>query len=157
MPDQKCESAPKIKCVIWDLDNTLWDGILVLDGSSDLCLKPGIRDVIEGLDLPGILQSVASKNNPADAMDVLKSWNLAEYFLFPQISWNPKSESIASIVQQMNFGADSVLFVDDSPFELEQVRAVLPAVRVLNAEEYKNLLSRPEFDVPVSEESDKTR
>ncbi len=153
LPDKKSQRTPKIKCVIWDLDNTLWDGILIEDGSSNLRLKPGIREVIEELDRRGILQSVASKNNPSDATDVLKSWNLADYFLFPQISWNPKSESIASIIQQMNLGADSVLFVDDSPFELEQVRAVLPEVRVLKAEEYKNLLSRPEFDVPVSEES----
>jgi FkbH-like protein len=152
-PDKKSQSMPKIKCVIWDLDNTLWDGILIEDGPSNLRLKPGIREVIEELDRRGILQSVASKNNPSDAINVLKSWNLAEYFLFPQISWNPKSESIASIIQQMNLGADSVLFLDDSSFELEQVRAVLPEVRVLKAEEYKNLLSRPEFDVPVTEES----
>ena len=47
--------------------------------------------------------------------------------------------------------------MDDSPFELQQVRAVLPEVRVLNAEEYKNLLSRPEFDVPVTKESTSRR
>jgi FkbH-like protein len=150
---KKPQSAPQIKCVIWDLDNTLWDGTLVEDGPSNLRLKPGIREVIQELDRRGILLSVASKNNPAEAMDVLKSWNLAEFFLFPQISWNPKSESIASIIEQMNIGADSVLFVDDSPFELEQVRAILPEVRVLKAEQYKNLLSMPEFDVPVTEES----
>jgi len=153
LPGNKLQIAPKIKCVIWDLDNTLWQGILVEDGSSNLRLKPGMREVIEELDRRGILQSIASKNNPEDAMDVLKSWNLAEYFLFPQISWNPKSESIRSIIQQMNIGPDSVLFVDDSPFELEQVRAILQEVRVLEAHEYKNLLSRPECDVPISEES----
>ena len=157
LPEKKSQSAPKVKCVIWDLDNTLWDGILIEDGPSKLRLKPGIREVIEELDRRGILQSVASKNNPTDAMDVLKSLNLAEYFLFPQISWNPKSESVASIIQQINLGAESILFVDDSPFELEQVRAVLPEVRVLNAEEYKNLLSRPEFDVPVTKESTSRR
>jgi FkbH-like protein len=151
--DEKPKEPRKIKCVIWDLDNTLWDGVLIEDGSAKLKLKPGIREVIEALDRRGILQSVASKNNPSDALEVLKSWNLAEYFLFPEISWNPKSASIASIVQQMNLGADSVLFIDDSPFELEQVRAILPEVRVLKAEEYKALLSRPEFDVPVTEES----
>jgi FkbH-like protein len=53
----------------------------------------------------------------------------------------------------MNLGADSVLFVDDSPFELEQVRAVLPEVRVLKADEYENLLSMPDFDLPVTDES----
>ena len=150
---EKSQKAPKIKCVIWDLDNTLWDGTLIEDGPSNLQLKPGIREVIHELDRRGILQSVASKNNASDAMEVLKSWDLAEYFLFPQISWDPKSESIASIIQQMNLGADTFLFVDDSSFELEQVRAVLPEVRVLKAEEYKNLLAMPGLDVPVTEES----
>jgi FkbH-like protein len=153
LPEKQSPGKPKIKCVIWDLDNTLWDGVLVEDGSSNLRLKPGIREVIEGLDRRGVLQSVASKNNHSHAIEVLNSWKLAEYFLFPQISWNPKSESIASIIQQMNIGADTVLFVDDSAFELEEVRAVLPDVRVLNAEGYKDLLSIPEFDLPFSEES----
>jgi FkbH-like protein len=150
---KKPQKTPKIKCVIWDLDNTLWDGILIEDGPSKLRLKPGIREVIKELDRRGILQSVASKNNASDAMDILKFWNLGEYFLFPQISWNPKSESIASIIQQLNIGADTVLFVDDSPFELEQVRAVLRDVRVLKAGEYQDLLSMPELEVPVTEES----
>jgi FkbH-like protein len=156
-PAEKPKKAPKIKCVVWDLDNTLWDGVLIEDGPAELRLKPGIQEVIQGLDRRGILQSVASKNNAADALEVLKSWNLAEYFLYPEISWNPKSASIASIIHQMNLGADSVLFIDDSPFELEQVRAVLPEVRVLKAEEYKTLLSRVEFDVPVTEESTNRR
>jgi FkbH-like protein len=153
VPQQKAQKVPKIKCVVWDLDNTLWDGVLVEDSPSRLRLKPGIREVIEELDRRGVLQSVASKNNHAEAMDVLKSFNLADYFLFPQISWSPKSESVASIVQQMNIGADTVLFIDDSPFELEQVRSVLPDIRVFHADEYRNLLSRPEFDLPVTEES----
>lgn len=145
--------GPKVKCVVWDLDNTLWDGILVEDGAALLRLKPGIRDVIVQLDRRGILQSIASKNNASDAMDVLKSFGLEEYFLFPQISWNPKSEAIAAILQQLNIGAETILFIDDSPFELEQVRAVLPNVQVLKADQYENLLSRSEFDVPVTEES----
>jgi FkbH-like protein len=153
LPNHKSQKVPKIKCVIWDLDNTLWDGILVEDGPSNLRLKSGISGVIQELDRRGVLQSVASKNNHSEAMAVLTSWNLAQYFLFPQISWNPKSESIASIIQQMNIGADTVLFIDDSPFELEQVQSVLPEVRVLQAKQYQDLLSMPEFDLPVTEES----
>ena len=147
------QSRAKIKCVIWDLDNTLWEGILVEQGPSKLRLRPGVREFIEELDQRGILQSVASKNNPEEATDVLKSLDVAEYFLFPQISWSPKSESIASIIQQLNIGADTVLLIDDSDFELEQVRNVLPDVRVVRADETGNLLSIPELDVPVTDES----
>lgn len=152
-PSETSDKMTKVKGVIWDLDNTLWDGILIEDGPSNLRLKPGMREVIEALDHRGILQSVASKNNLPDAMEILNSWNLAQYFIFPQVSWQPKSESIATIIHKMNIGPDTVAFIDDSPFELEQVRASIPEVRVIRAEEYQNLLARPEFTVPVTEES----
>jgi len=86
-------------------------------------IEAGIVDVIRQLDERGILQSVASKNNHDDAMEVLKRFELDEYFLCPQISWRPKSEAISEIALRLNIGLDSVLFVDDSQFELEQVKA----------------------------------
>jgi FkbH-like protein len=149
----KPAKLPKVKVVVWDLDNTLWDGILVEDGAAKLRLKPGVREVIEELDRRGILQSIASKNNHDEALSVLKSWKLDEYFLRPQISWQPKSESISAIIRQLNIGADTVLFIDDSSFELEQVGSMHPTVRLLKAEEWPGLLAKPELAVPVTEES----
>lgn len=55
----------KIKCVIWDLDNTIWDGVLSED--KEVKLNDNIKEIIEELDKRGILQSVASKNNYDDA------------------------------------------------------------------------------------------
>ena len=78
---------PKVKCVVWDLDNTVWDGVLIEDGPDRLTLKPGISDVIKELDRRGILQSVASKNDYDHARPVLDRFGLAEFFLYPQISW----------------------------------------------------------------------
>lgn len=149
--------AKKIKCVVWDLDNTMWDGILVEDGPAKLKLKPGIADVIRTLDSRGILNSVASKNNPDEAMQVLRQFQLAEYFLCPQISWQPKSESIRTIARRLNLGMDSFLFIDDSQFELEQVKAVCPEVRVLNALQYQALPEMKECQVPVTAESQQRR
>ncbi len=154
---QEAEKASKIKCVVWDLDNTLWDGILVEDGARKLKLKPGIADVIRALDARGILHSVASKNNHDEAMLALKQFQLDEYFLCPQISWEPKSEGIRRIAQQLNIGVNSLLFVDDSPFELEQVKAVCPEVRVLDAVQYRNLPDMKECQVPVTAESKERR
>ena len=153
----KSAKSPKVKCVVWDLDNTLWDGILVEDGPSKLLLKPGIREILVELDRRGILLSVASKNNEAETMSFLKSLGLDEYFLCPQISWRPKSESIAAIAKQLNIGVDTLLFIDDSPFELEQVRSMRPEVKLLDAREYQSLLTRPELNVPVTEESSSRR
>jgi len=143
----------KVKCVVWDLDNTLWDGILVEDGLEKLTLKLGIRGVIEELDRRGILQSVASKNNYDEAMAVLKRFGIDEFFLSPQISWQPKSDAVQEIARQLNIGLDTLLFVDDSEFELQQVSGTLQDVRTINARRYRELTDLEESQVPVTAES----
>lgn len=143
----------KIKCVVWDLDHTLWKGILVEDGPEKLQLRPGIVEIIKELDRRGILNSIASKNNHDDAMQVLKHFQIDDLFLYPQISWGPKSEAVAAIAQQLNIGADTLLFIDDSEFELQQVKAAHPKVQVLNANQCLSLLDRKDCQVPVTAES----
>jgi FkbH-like protein len=149
--------AKKIKCVVWDLDNTLWDGVLVEDGAQGLRLKPGVAQIIKTLDQRGILQSIASKNNPEDALPVLGKFGVEEYFLGPQISWQPKSQGIQSIAQQLNIGMDAILFVDDSEFELQEVKGVCPEVRVLDAKLYRSLPERDECQGPITAESRERR
>jgi FkbH-like protein len=135
--------APRlgIKCVVWDLDNTLWDGTLTEDGASALQLKPGMVEILEDLDRSGILQSIASKNNPDQAMQVLKQFNLDHLFLYPQISWAPKGQAVQAIAHQLNIGIDTVLFIDDSEFEREQVETSCPGVHVMDAIDYRSVAS----------------
>jgi FkbH-like protein len=151
------DCSRKVKCVVWDLDNTLWDGILVEDGPKNLTLKPRIRMVIEELDRRGILQSVASKNNQGETLALLRQMEIDEFFLAPQISWLPKSSAIQEIARQLNIGLDSLLFVDDSDFELGQVSAILPDVRIMNANKYLEILDLDECNVPVTAESRERR
>jgi FkbH-like protein len=151
------EKPNKVKCVVWDLDNTLWDGILVEDGYEKLTLKPGIRQILEQLDQRGILQSIASKNNQEEAWAALKRAQLDEFFLAPQISWLPKSGALQEVARQLNIGLDSLLFVDDSEFERRQVSAVLPEVRTLDAARYTDILQLDECNVPVTAESRERR
>ena len=155
--NQKPQVSKKIKCVVWDLDNTLWDGILVEDGPAKLKLKPRIAQTLKELDERGILHSIASKNNRDQAMSALKTFGIQEYFLCPQISWEPKSRGIEAIARQLNIGVDTLLFVDDSEFELQQVRAVQPEVRVLNAERYLGIVEMEICQVPVTSESRQRR
>jgi FkbH-like protein len=160
-PDEREETKKEknrpVKCVVWDLDHTVWEGILVEDGAESLKLKPGIVEIIKELDRRGILLSIASKNNSDEALKVLKDFGLDEYFLYPQISWGPKSEGIKAIAKSLNIGLDTFLFVDDSPFELEQVQSTCPGVRVLNAAEYCSLPIRPECQVEITEEASRRR
>ncbi len=152
IPESSTEPK-KVKCVVWDLDNTLWDGILVEDGVDKLTLKSSIKEVIEEIDRRGILQSVASKNNHDEAMSVLKKFGIDEYFLSPQISWRPKSQAVQTIAHQLNIGLDTLLFVDDSEFELQEVSGVHPDVRTLNANKYLEIANLEECQVPVTDES----
>ena len=148
------KTAEKVKCVVWDLDGTLWNGTLIeTEDPGMLTLRPGVRELMEALDNRGIIQSVASKNDYAAAMVVLERLEIAEYFLYPQIHWNPKSGSMEQIAKSLNIGIDSLAFVDDTVFERQQVASVWPQVRTYDATEIAGLIERPEFDVPVTEES----
>lgn len=135
------DTKKNVKCVVWDLDHTLWDGVLV--EGDELVLKTQIADVIKALDAKGILQSVASKNNPEDALAKLDAFGLSDYFLYPQISWNPKSSSIATIREKLNIGIDTFMFIDDQPFERDEVQALHPEVECVDATDYLALLEHP--------------
>lgn len=154
------ESLPSVKqwkCIVWDLDNTLWDGTLIEDGPEGIRLRDEVVALIKETDRRGILHSIASKNNPADAMNVLQRWGLAEYFLHPQIGWHPKSQSIARIAKLLNIGVDTLAFVDDQQFEREEVRARHAQVAVVDASDVRSISSRQECLVLVTEESQRRR
>lgn len=132
-----------VKCLVWDLDDTLWDGVLLEGGVSGL--KPGVLEVIRELDRRGILHSVASRNEPEHAVSTLENFGLAEYFLAMQIGWKDKSESVAEIARRLNLGLDTFAFIDDQPLEREEVRFHCPEVRVYDAVDYLRLPQLPEF------------
>lgn len=135
-------SEKKIKCVVWDLDNTIWNGVLT---EGDVSLKDGIMDIIKTLDKRGILQSVSSKNNFDDAYKKLEEFGIAEYFLYPQINWNPKSSSIRVIREKLNLGIDTFAFVDDSVFEREEVAHEIPEVTAIDAADIADMIDNEIF------------
>jgi FkbH-like protein len=150
---QPATSAKPVKCVVWDLDNTLWDGVLVEDGLEGLTLKPGIQAIISELDRRGVIQSVASKNNPDEALGALQHFGIQEMFLYPEISWRPKGEAIARIAANLNIGVDSLLFIDDQEFERKQVETTCGGVRTLDSKRYGALLEMEQLNLPITSES----
>ncbi len=132
-----------IKCVIWDLDHTVWDGILLEDG--DVRVRPGVREAIETLDGRGILHSIASRNDRATALAKLRELGLEEYFLYPQIHWNPKSGSVEQIAKDLNLALDAFAFIDDQPHERDEVAFSLPQVLCIDAAEVGRLVEMPEL------------
>jgi methoxymalonate biosynthesis protein len=136
-------SVETIKCLVWDLDNTLWQGVLLEDG--EVRLTDDVRRVIEGLDERGILQSVASRNDHDHAWPWLEKLGLADYFVLPRIGWSAKSAAVADVIERLGFAEDTIAFIDDQPAERAEVASRLPAVRLYPAGTAAGLLDRPEF------------
>lgn len=140
---RQAEPTPKVKCVVWDLDNTVWDGVLLESAAVEL--RPGIFEVFRALDDRGILQSIASRNEHEIAMAKLKELGVAEFFLHPQIDWGAKSEAVSEVIRLLNIGADTVAFVDDEPYERDEVVAGVPGVRQIDSADYLSLPDRPDM------------
>lgn len=149
-PEEKqvTPATKMIKCVVWDLDETLWRGVLLEDPS--VSLREEAPSVIQMLDGRGILQSVASRNDARSAMAQLQAFGLAPFFLYPQIHWSSKVGSIVRIAELLNIGLDSVLFIDDQPAERDEVTFSLPQVQTLAPPaDLQDLLDLPELTVPI--------
>jgi FkbH-like protein len=131
------------KVVVVDCDNTLWGGIVGEEGAAGVDIGstfPGsayrqFQLVLRRLSQLGVLIAVCSKNNAADVDEVfdtrtemaLRRGDIAAW----RVNWASKSDNIEAIAEELNVGLDSVVFVDDSPFEVSEVANALPAVRCL--------------------------
>lgn len=136
------ETSP-IKCLVWDLDNTLWRGTLLEGGADELF--DSVRDILETLDQRGILHSIASKNDHDLAWQRLEELGIAEYFVLPRIGWGPKSRAVEQIAKELNFAPSAIAFIDDQPTERAEVAFHLPEVRCYAAEQLVTLSTLTEF------------
>ena len=121
----------KIKLIIWDLDDTLWQGTLAEDETPILYEKRA--EIIKKLNFYGIVNSICSKNDFNKAKDLLIQMNLWDQFVFPKISYSPKGEMIKSILDEMHLQAKHTLFIDDNELNLNEVKFYNPEINVLNA------------------------
>ncbi|HSO42185.1 MAG TPA: HAD-IIIC family phosphatase, partial [Rhodospirillales bacterium] len=137
----RAAELPAVKCVVFDLDQTLWHGVLVEGGGSRLI--EGTERTLRELDRRGILLAAASKNDSAPALERLRHFGIADLFVATRIGWGPKSRAIAEIAAQLNLGLDAFAFVDDSAFERAEVAAALPAVACFDARLLPSLCDDP--------------
>lgn len=137
----------RIKCVVADLDNTLWDGILRDDGIEGINVYQNRLTVLDFLTRRGILLAIASKNDSSIQPlvdDVLGS--ISDSFTIKKINWNDKAQNLIEIAQELNIGLDSLAFFDDNPYERDQIQLFLPDVLVLPETEIIHTLNRIEFE-----------
>lgn len=143
------------KCIVLDLDNTLWGGILGEDGITGIKIGgdyPGnaflmFQQFLIELEKNGVILTICSKNNEQDVLDLwkqhpfimLKKEHIAAY----RINWNNKAQNIRELADELNIGLDSMVMVDDNPTERELIKQMLPMVETPDFPEHSYLL--PEF------------
>jgi FkbH-like protein len=131
------------KCLVLDLDNTLWGGVIGDDGLDGIVIGQGsplgegftaVQEYAKELARRGIILAVCSKNDEANAIEpfekhpemVLRRTDIASF----RANWQDKAGNIRGIAQDLNIGLDSLVFLDDNPFERNLVREELPMVQV---------------------------
>ncbi len=132
--------AEPIKLVIWDLDDTLWQGTL---SEGPVTLQPGHFDLVRTLNRRGIVNAICSKNEAEVAKARLDEAGLWDEFVFARIDWTPKGARVAQIVEDAQLRPESVLFIDDSVLNREEVRQAAPGVQVAGPEVIAALLDHP--------------
>jgi FkbH-like protein len=131
------------KCLVVDLDNTLWGGILGDDGIDALEIEEGdhgdayakFQQSVAALGRQGIILAICSKNDDANVRQCFMQRGMPltlDDFSIVVANWEPKDRNIRHIVQTLNIGDDSVVFADDSAFETGLVAKHLPHIKVLH-------------------------
>lgn len=121
----------KIKLIIWDLDNTLWSGILA-EGEAVTPYHHRL-DIIRTLNQHGIISSICSKNAKETAQQKLLDLNMENEFVFPRFEFAPKAHIIQQLIADMQLRPENVLFIDDDIHNLEEARHLLPDLNIVDS------------------------
>jgi FkbH-like protein len=144
-----------VKCVVWDIDNTLLDGVYLESRAEPPPGDEALLAVERELAGRGILQAVASRNPPAAAAYVQSLAGLD--FAAVECGWESKPEAIGRIAAGLDLVPAEVAFVDDDVLERAEVAATLPAVLVLTPEDAAEAAAWPQFSPPVVTEEARRR
>ena len=132
------------KCLVLDLDNTLWGGVVGEEGPAGVKIGAGdpegeafldFHHRLKALQAQGVLLAVCSKNNPEDVAELFDSrpeipLRITD-FAAVEISWEPKHEGLKKIAAALNIGTDSLVFMDDNPAEISLIQQMLPEVKAV--------------------------
>jgi FkbH-like protein len=156
------------KCLVLDLDNTLWGGVVGEDGLAGLTLGDGpageafvaFQESVLDLKAKGVILAVCSKNNEPDAREVFEKHRamrirLDDVALFVA-NWESKPDNLRTIAERLGIGLDALVFVDDNPVEREAVRRLLPEVDVIDLPADPALYPRALADYLLFETADFT-
>lgn len=126
-----------VKLIIWDLDNTFWNGVI---SEGDISFIPKHVELVKELSRRGIVNSICSKNDMEICKMKLQEIGIWDFFVFPSIDWTPKSERVLNIVKDMNLRPANTLFLDDEPANLQRVLLADNAVMCGTAQDLADLI-----------------
>lgn len=145
------------KAIIFDCDNTLWKGIIGEDGIEGIDMSPNsksgkfynlVQHIAVFLSKKGIIIGLCSKNNEQDVLDVLRNHKdmvlKEEHIVIKKINWIDKVNNLKAIASELNIGIDSLVFVDDSSFEINLIKEQIPEIKTIQVPnlilDYPNLI-----------------
>ncbi|WP_280477008.1 HAD-IIIC family phosphatase [Nocardia farcinica] len=118
---------PALRCLVWELDNTLWDGV-VCDATST-APRPAALRTLRVLNERGIWHAAASRSDRGLTLERLYRHGVYEMFSALEIGWGRKSASIVRIARTLGLSLDTIAYIDDEPVERAEVSRALPQVR----------------------------
>jgi FkbH-like protein len=136
---QPAAAPPAVKLVVWDLDETLWGGIL---SEGPVHLEARRADQLRRLVDRGVMVSVSSRNDEAAARAELERHGLWELVIFPRINWEAKGAQIRDLIEAAQLRAPNVLFADDNHLNREEAAFFAPGLQVVDPAD-------PEFDARI--------
>jgi methoxymalonate biosynthesis protein len=136
-----------IKCVVWDIDNTLLDGVYLESADQPPAPDPVLLGVLRELSKRGIVHALASKN-PPEAADYVRRAT-GSPFAAAECGWGSKADAIARIAAGLDLAQDSLAFVDDDMLERAEVASALPDVLVLSPLDAAEAPDWPQFSPAV--------
>jgi FkbH-like protein len=132
-----------LKCVVWDLDDTLWHGTAM---EMEALPEPASLELPRSLVARGILNCVATRNPPSLRAELEAQAWFAELFVDAEVGWDPKSTSLQRLADRLELSLDTFAYVDEDAFARAEVASALPEVRVLDIAGLRATLS----DMPAA-------
>src|SRR3989344_9292495 len=147
----------RIKLVVWDADNTLWNGTVYYKDKDSVTLKPGTSAALKEITKRGIKNTLCSKNYYKDVEKILDKFEIKKYFDSPEINWGLKSDNIKKLIKKFNVLPSEVCFVDDDAFQRAEGLSQLPEIKAIELGDPLAILNLHEFKLENETEEDKER
>ena len=129
-----------IRLIVWDLDETFWQGTLTEGG---ITWRDDCAGAVIALARRGIMSTICSKNDFEQVRALLTKRGLWEYFIFPSIGWEPKGSRLAAQIEAIGLRPATVLFIDDNPHNLAEAAHYAPAIQCAGPDILPRLLDDP--------------